>query len=98
MIIELGDRVTPTAAGPTPTGPTDAAGTSADPGGAVAGSPDPGRAQVVDALIGLGFAARQADQAVTAVTSGNNPDGAAPAGIDPGRTLRAALNHLGPRR
>ncbi len=65
----------------------------------MAGSPDPGRAQVVDALIGLGFAARQADQAVTAVTSGDDhPDGAAPGGIDPGRTLRAALNHLGPRR
>jgi len=100
MIIELGDRVTPTtAAGPTHTRPTDAAAISADPTGAGAGSPDPGRAQVVDALIGLGFAARQAEQAVTTVTSSDNsPDGAVPATIDPGRTLRAALNHLGPRR
>jgi len=104
MIVELGDRVTPTtaAAGAAHIGPAGAAAPGADPAGAAAGSPDRGRAQVVDALIGLGFAARQADQAVTAVTAvtggDEHPDGAGPAGIDPGRTLRAALNHLGPRR
>jgi len=94
MIIELGDRVTPTTAGPTSatTAPTG-------PAAAVAGGSDRARAQVVDALIGLGFPARQAEQAVTTVTSGDDDtDAAGPAGLDPGRTLRAALNNLSPHR
>lgn len=95
MIIELGDRVTPT--GPT-TAPTTSSPASPGPGAAVAAGPDRGRARVVDALVGLGFAARQAEQAVTTVTSDDDTDAASPAGIDPSRTLRAALNHLGPRR
>jgi Holliday junction DNA helicase RuvA len=50
---------------------------------------DAGRDQVVEALVGLGWSAKQAADAVDAVSE----DGEAPADV-PG-TLRAALRHLG---
>jgi len=51
---------------------------------------DAGRDRVVDALVGLGWSAKQAGDAVDAVT-----DDEAPASLDVAGTLRAALRHLG---
>jgi holliday junction DNA helicase RuvA len=81
LVVELRDKVGK--AGPVAPGP--AAGT----GGAV-------RTQVTEALVGLGFAVRQAEQAVDAVLSdsnGQSPDTSGTPGI-----LRSALTRLGRNR
>jgi Holliday junction DNA helicase RuvA len=52
---------------------------------------DVGRGQVVDALVGLGWSAKQAGDAVDAVTATDDEPGA----VDVPGTLRAALRHLG---
>ena len=68
-------------------------------GGAVAAVPAVGVAaqgwqtQVVDALVGLGWSAKQAADAVEAVAGDGGDD--APAAADVPGTLRAALRHLG---
>ncbi len=77
MVLELGDRLGP---------PASATAVSAMPSAAV----DVGvRAQVVSALVGLGWAAKQADDAVIAVA----PDGDAV--VEAAALLRSALRHLG---
>ena len=77
-VVELRDKVV----GITPSGTTVLAG-----GGAA-------RTQVVEALVGLGFAARQAEQAVEAVL-GAGSDGSH---ADTGAVLRNALTRLGRNR
>ncbi|MDQ2706886.1 MAG: Holliday junction branch migration protein RuvA [Actinomycetota bacterium] len=79
LVLELRDKVDATPAG------------SAD---APAARPRAsGRDHVVEALVGLGFAAKQAEQAVNAVLDGNGGGNGAP--VDTGVTLRAALASLG---
>lgn len=63
--------------------------TAADTGGATAGSAV--RAEVVEALAGLGFPAKQAEQAVERVFAENG-------GGDTSDVLRSALTHLGRKR
>ncbi|GAA4977389.1 Holliday junction branch migration protein RuvA [Kineococcus glutinatus] len=78
IVLELGDRLGP------PSSPLPgSAPTAADAG--------TWRSDVVDALVGLGWAARQAGDAVDAVTA---PDGPVPGGGDVAAALRAALRHL----
>jgi holliday junction DNA helicase RuvA len=80
MVLELRDKVGLVAA---------AAGAPATNGHAV-------RGPVVEALVGLGFAVRQAEEATDKVLAGSNPDGApdgAPATTS--GALRAALSILG---
>jgi Holliday junction DNA helicase RuvA len=87
LVVELRDKV---AAVPS-------AGAGADAGPAAAGSAGPapsGRDHVVEALVGLGFAARQAEQTVDAVLAETNGDGH----LDTSAALRAALNRLGRSR
>lgn len=79
IVLELGDRLGPPSGGGLPAPAEDA--------GSI---PDAGHGQVVDALVGLGWNLRQAQDAVAAVTG---PDGAA--GSDTPALLRAALRHLG---
>jgi Holliday junction DNA helicase RuvA len=81
LVVELRDKVGE--AGPVAPGP--AAGT----GGAV-------RTQVTEALVGLGFAVRQAEQAVDAVLSDSN--GESHGTSDTSRILRSALTRLGRNR
>lgn len=67
---------------------------AADPaGGGVGAAPDAGaaRAEVVEALVGLGFAQKQAEQTVEKVA-------VAHAGADTSTLLRAALTTLGTKR
>jgi holliday junction DNA helicase RuvA len=80
LALELRDKVT--APSTAPTAPATA-GNGANPR----------RDQVVEALVGLGFAAKPAEQAVDAVLAG---DGAASA--DASTVLRAALTRLGKSR
>jgi holliday junction DNA helicase RuvA len=89
LIIELRDRVTRTdgAAAGTPDGAA-----AATAGGAQTGA----RERVIQALVGLGFTAPHAEQAVTAVTTDTEDPAGAP--LDQARTLRAALTHLGSSR
>jgi Holliday junction DNA helicase RuvA len=58
------------------------------------------REQVVEALVGLGFPARPAEQAVDAVLAenGSTPDGNGHRARDASAVLRAALTHLGRSR
>ena len=87
LIIELRDRVTP----------VSGAGTTATPGAgpAMGGSTQTAaREHVIQALVGLGFTAQNAGQAVTAVTADEPTD----APLDQARTLRAALTRLGGSR
>lgn len=79
LVVELRDKVTPPASAP-PTTPKP-------------GSSHSGRDQVVEALLGLGFTPRPAEQAVDAVLADAN--GAPP---DTPALLRAALTHLGRSR
>ncbi len=81
LVVELRDKVGE--AGPVAPGP--AAGT----GGAV-------RTQVTEALVGLGFAVRQAEQAVDAVLSDSN--GESRDTSDTSGILRSALTRLGRNR
>ncbi len=81
IVLELGDRLGPARGGAeTPNG--------AAPTGAVA---DAGSAQVVDALVGLGWAARNAEDAVNDVLAGGHEVS------DTAGLLRAALRTLGGR-
>lgn len=78
LVVELRDKVTapaPVVAG-LPTAPT---------------VPSTGRDQVVEALVGLGFTAKPAEQAVDAVLAENGVS-------DTSALLRAALNRLGRAR
>ncbi|SEE05383.1 Holliday junction branch migration protein RuvA [Ruania alba] len=77
IILELGDRLGPAADG-SPVVPAPSTG-----GGAA-------RTDVVAALTGLGWAAKQAESAVDAVLAEESS-----AGADTGAVLRAALQHLG---
>jgi Holliday junction DNA helicase RuvA len=81
LVVELRDKVAPTRAG--------------DAGVPDAGSPVATgtlRDQVVEALVGLGFAAKPAEKAVDEVVS------SAPDAGDSSTVLRAALGRLGPGR
>ncbi|HEX8760686.1 MAG TPA: Holliday junction branch migration protein RuvA [Pseudonocardiaceae bacterium] len=81
LVVELRDKVGE--AGPTAPGP------AAGAGGAV-------RTQVTEALVGLGFAVRQAEQAVDAVLSDSN--GESHDTSDTSGILRSALTRLGRNR
>jgi len=83
LVLELSDRLGPPAG--------HAAGPS--PGPAAGAGQQPWHDQVVSALTGLGWSARQADEAVDAVVSGT-ATAAADRG-DVAGVLRAALRHLG---
>ncbi|HXV91986.1 MAG TPA: Holliday junction branch migration protein RuvA [Pseudonocardia sp.] len=80
LVVELRDKVT---------APAPAAG--AEPPTAAARSADPRREQVVEALVGLGFTARPAEQAVEHALAEHD-------GADASVLLRAALNRLGRSR
>jgi len=54
------------------------------------------RTQVAEALVGLGFAARQAEQAVDAVLAEADPESASTS--DTSALLRSALTRLGRNR
>jgi holliday junction DNA helicase RuvA len=82
MVLELRDKIGPVPGAPGGAAPPPAAGASA------------WRDQVTEALVGLGWSAKQADDAVARVAQ------AAPAGgaeADVAGMLRAALRELGPR-
>jgi Holliday junction DNA helicase RuvA len=79
LALELRDKVVAPAASPA---------TLPGVGGAAANGANPRRDQVVEALVGLGFAAKPAEQAVDSVLAG---DGEA----DASALLRAALTRLG---
>jgi holliday junction DNA helicase RuvA len=79
LVVELRDKVTAPAAAPT--------GVPTAPTGG-------GRDHVVEALVGLGFAAKPAEQAVDAVLA----DSGAPDVADSSALLRAALTRLGRSR
>ena len=78
IVLELTDRLGDTRSGPTTAGPATAASPAPD-------------SQVVDALVGLGWSAKQAADAVTTVTA----DGGAGSSADVAGVLRAALQQLG---
>lgn len=78
LVVELRDKV----GAPAPA----ASGPAAGAGGAV-------RTQVTEALVGLGFAARQAEQAVEAVLADANGEAR-----DTSEVLRSALTRLGRNR
>jgi Holliday junction DNA helicase RuvA len=86
LVLELKDKVA------TPYGASDAA--------QVVRSPASGRDNVVEALVGLGFAVKQAEQAVDAVLAqnGGSGDSRADTKADTSATLRAALAILGRSR
>ncbi|MGH3913873.1 MAG: Holliday junction branch migration protein RuvA [Pseudonocardiaceae bacterium] len=74
----------------------DKVGTRPSPAAAVAGGGGPVRTQVAEALIGLGFPARQAEQAVEAVLA--DADGESTDTRDTSTVLRGALTRLGRNR
>lgn len=76
VVLELTDRLGDTSSGPVAASATPSSAPSS---------------HVVDALVGLGWSAKQAAEAVTVVSAG---DGAA-VGSDVAGVLRAALQHLG---
>jgi Holliday junction DNA helicase RuvA len=84
LVLELKDKVDV---------PFGAAGSAA-----VVRSPASGRDNVVEALVGLGFAAKQAEQAVDSVLAGSGSGGSPDAKVDTSATLRAALAILGRSR
>ena len=84
-VLELGDRLGPPAA-------PGSGGRSASVPSPVAASG--GHAQVVEALVGLGWNARQAEEAVAEVTADGAAHGVAAADDVPA-VLRAALRRLG---
>jgi Holliday junction DNA helicase RuvA len=75
IVLELGDRLGPPGSG--------AAGVA--PAAAVPGSR---HGQVVEALVGLGWSTKQAEDAVGVVTADDGP-------VETSAVLRAALRHLG---
>ncbi|WP_028927745.1 Holliday junction branch migration protein RuvA [Pseudonocardia acaciae] len=80
LVVELRDKVTAAPTAPATNGTSTSAGVS-------------GRDHVVEALVGLGFAAKQAEQTVDAVFAESNGNG-----VDTSAALRAALNRLGASR
>ncbi|MFG3615202.1 Holliday junction branch migration protein RuvA [Nocardia sp. NPDC047654] len=78
MVVELRDKVNLV---PVPSGPP----------GSTPAAATPVREQVTEALVGLGFAAKQAEQAIDAVLA-EQP------GVDTSAALRAALGLLGKNR
>lgn len=76
---------------------SDAAGTAVPDAPPVAAG-DPARDQVVEALVGLGWAAKVAQETVDRVLADAGDDGPAGGPIDVAATLRAALRSLGGRR
>jgi holliday junction DNA helicase RuvA len=89
IVLELTDRLG------APSGGTTAAATGA---GAAAGAPAPWRDQVLDALVGLGWPARQASEAVDSVVGTANSAVSVDLTGDPpdmAQVLRAALRQLG---
>jgi Holliday junction DNA helicase RuvA len=86
ILLELADRLGP---------PTEAAAaTLAVPVPGAANGSAARHAQVVEALVGLGWPARAAAEAVTAVTAATADNGHGPP-TDVAAVLRAALQHLG---
>ena len=87
LVVELRDKVGPLASA--------GSGPAARGGGAL-------RTQVTEALVGLGFAARQAEQAVDAVLaetdSASDPSSMDAASLDAASVLRRALTQLGQHR
>ncbi len=81
LVLELRDKVASVAPG-------------ADAAVAAPRAPVTGRDHVVEALVGLGFAAKQAEQAVDGVLTEHGNGGP----VDTSATLRAALTHLGRAR
>lgn len=77
VVLELTDRLADTGGGAVTATTTTASSSQSS--------------QVVDALVGLGWSAKQAAEAVTVVSAG----GGAAAGSDVAAVLRAALQHLG---
>ncbi len=95
IVLELTDRLGPPTGGPAAAVALPAAGAGAA-----------WREQVVDALVGLGWSARQAGEAVDTVTAADPSDSSDPSGAgtdgdsepaarDVAGVLRAALRHLG---
>lgn len=72
----------------------DKVGATAAPGGAAGGDHAQVRSEVSEALVGLGFSWKQAEQSVEAVLSGSGVDDT---GLDTAAVLRKALATLGPR-
>ncbi|MBE1876765.1 Holliday junction branch migration protein RuvA [Myceligenerans pegani] len=89
ILLELGDRLGP---------PSGATVIAPDDGPVAAGGsvPDAGSAQVVEALTGLGWPAKAAEDAVAKVLAEAGADVVAPAEV--ATTLRAALRVLGGAR
>lgn len=87
LVVELRDKVT------APARPVTDTSSGAAPVARV-GAANGHRTQVVEALVGLGFTARPAEQAVDAVLA-EHADGAA---LDASSLLRAALTRLGRAR
>ena len=79
LVLELKDKVSATPTGTPATVPV----------------PAPGREHVVEALVGLGFPIKQAEQTVDAVLT-ENGNGTGP--VDTSATLRTALTRLGRAR
>lgn len=93
LVLELGGRL----GAPTGTPGTD--GTPPSPE-TPAGAGDPGREQVVEALVGLGWAAKVAQDAVDRVLADGHAGGqdGASGPVDVAATLRASLRALGGHR
>jgi holliday junction DNA helicase RuvA len=83
LILELRDKVVRVSS-PTTGGPVRPASAQRD--------------HVVEALVGLGFVARQAEHAVDEVLAGADGSGGSNGRLDPAATLRAALSTLGRSR
>ncbi|PWJ53533.1 Holliday junction DNA helicase subunit RuvA [Quadrisphaera granulorum] len=94
MVLDLADKI----GAPSGELPAPRAGRTAAAAPAAA---KPAPSPVVEALVGFGFSAKQAEDAVAAVTSadggsdGTGRAGAGDAAADLATTLRAALRHLG---
>ncbi len=85
IVLELRDKVAPTSSG-------GAEASASDGGGSNAGNSDAD--QVVQALVGLGWNTKQAEEAVRSASKVNG-DGEASTGLTVAALLRAALRELG---
>ena len=89
IVLELTDRLG---------APSTGTGVGGAPGAAAAGAPAPWRDQVLDALVGLGWPARAASEAVDSVVGTTNSAVSVDLTADPpdmAQVLRAALRQLG---
>lgn len=91
MVLDLADKI----GAPSGEVPSRRAGRATATAAPVAAKPVP--SPVVEALVGFGFSAKQAEDAVAAVTTdgGGGGEGGDGSGADLATTLRAALRHLG---